>query len=249
MASRGDRFLALSWFLLQLWIHLPRSNSLQLDDLICVFPQQSEPDEILRLLTHIPHIKLNIFYWHLADLGFNAASLSLPPHIALDLSNDHGVLCEPVRNMRIASREYADSLRRKYLKKKHELEKSIQCTITYDIYEQLLEHNSDSEARNQNNIVCPPLPLPSSSDRNRVSMCWTPGFKRIIRNLSSQWSMPSMRSRPHHSVTIHTGTGLRWQVRLSTSDPFDILHLRAHRWENRWYLSSLATCGCQSCRC
>jgi hypothetical protein len=154
--ARSFCFVALSWLSLQ----LPCSECLDFDDVVCVFSQQEEPEDILRMLTHHPHIKLNMFYWHLSELGFNIASLSLPPSIAIDLANDSGARCEPVQTMRIASSEYAESLRQKYLKRRSGLEKSIQCTITYDTYEQLFREPSHSKARHPNNIVCPLSPLP-----------------------------------------------------------------------------------------
>lgn len=59
----------------------------EIEDLICSFPQEQQPTDILKLLSHHPLIRVNIFYWNLAVLGLNIASLSMPHALALELQN------------------------------------------------------------------------------------------------------------------------------------------------------------------
>jgi hypothetical protein len=150
---RGFLLLSWPWFWLGLCdsLSLSERQDLHAIDMVCVFPAKEDPQEIVRYLTHSPHIKLNLFYWHLSDLGFNAASLSLPSHLAIGLGEDFGAECEPVRMMVVASR-YTQAIRQKYQSRRKTLEKTLQCTISYDTYDQLLQH-ADSTLKSRNKIV------------------------------------------------------------------------------------------------
>jgi hypothetical protein len=151
-------FLELVWVWLCLF-PISEGSDLPNVDMVCVFPEQEQPtdhpQEIVRYLTHHPHVKLNIFYWHLSDLGFHAASLSLPSHVALELGHEFGAECEPVRMMSVASSpssRYTQAIREKYQSRRKTLEKTIQCTISYDTYDQLLQH-VDTSTNSRNTIV------------------------------------------------------------------------------------------------
>lgn len=87
-------------------------------------------------------------------LGINIVSLSMPSQLSDYLQLNFGAECEPVREMSISttSAEYTEWLKKKYSKKKNLLERGTQCTISYDVYESLLQHQRKLDDY-QNEIV------------------------------------------------------------------------------------------------
>lgn len=232
------REFLLTW--LWLWLRISEGQDPQDVDMVCVFPDHNDPQEIVKYLTHDPHIKLNIFYWHLSQLGFNAASLSLPSHFALQLTQEFGAECEPVRKMTVASREYVRDIRSKYQSRRKTLERTLQCTITYDTYDQLLQQRVDSKMHSPNIIVSIRTPHAHLTRSQSVYVLDT-GIQSNhsqFQQLPPQHGFDALSSPPLRSDPHGHGTQVAGRITIGV----DLNFHRADCREIIWSLSSITAC-------
>lgn len=127
----------------------------------------NKPIELLQLLSLYPSLTINNIYNNLYYYNFYIVSLSFPIYIQNDDNNTQNesqnntqndinnyyqkllidkisdeIICEPVYNMKISTNEYFKLIQNRYHSSRQRVEKSIQCTITYDVFNNLKNYNT-----------------------------------------------------------------------------------------------------------